>query len=637
MPVKVCLPDSSVYELPNGATGSDLAMSIGPKIKDDAIAVKINGSLFDLNTLLPNNSSVKLITNKDSEALNIIRHSAAHLLAHAVKRLFPNALIGIGPVIEDGFYYDFKVDKFFTTEDLLRIEKEMHNLALDKISLIREEVSRDYAVSKFNHLGETLKVEIISAIPDANVISIYNQGDFCDVCRGPHVPNTDKIKAFKILHTAAAYWRGNENDVQLCRIYGTAFSTNEELDEYLKNLEEAKLRDHRKLGKQLDLFSFQEEASAAPFFHPKGTVIYNELVKFMREHYLYNSYDEVITPMLLDVNLWKTSGHYSHYSENMYFSSVDNKEYALKPMNCPSHCLIYSNSKRSYRDLPIRYADFGRLHRHERSGVTHGLTRVRTFCQDDAHIFCTPEQMKSEIDLFLKFLQNIYNIFNFHKINVKLSTRPEKRLGSDEIWDISEKALIDALEESGIEYTINSGDGAFYGPKIDFEILDALKRPWQLGTLQVDYSMPQRFELKYVKSDGTEDTPIMLHRALLGSLERFMGILIEHCAGSFPTWLSPVQIIILPITNRVHDYAKTIKDKALLLGIRVEVDLRNEKVNAKIRDAQLCKIPYILVVGDRELTSGSVSVRHRSKGDLGIHLVNNFLDTLTKEIRDRIN
>jgi threonyl-tRNA synthetase len=437
------------------------------------------------------------------------------------------------------------------------------------------------------------------------------------------------------LHTAAAYWRGDEKNAQLCRIYGTAFLQAKDLQEHLQRLEEAKLRDHRKLGKQLDLFSFHAEAPASPFFHPKGTVIYNELVNYVRSCYLRDGYDEVITPMALDVSLWNLSGHYNHYAENMYFTTVDEREYALKPMNCPCHCLIYRNNLHSYRDLPIRYADFGRLHRYERSGVTHGLTRVRTFCQDDAHIFCTPEQTKVEMASFLAFLKNVYHTFGFNEMRVNLSTRPEKRLGSDETWNYTEEALVEALKEANIDYQINHGDGAFYGPKIDFEVMDALRRPWQLGTLQVDYAMPASFGLTYVKPDGTNGTPVMLHRALLGSLERFIGILIEHCAGAFPTWLSPVHVAILPITDRIHEYAKSIRDKALDLGIRVHVDLRSEKMNAKIRDAQLRKIPYMLVLGDREASAGNVSVRHRSKGDMGSLSLDTFLLQLTEEIRTR--
>jgi threonyl-tRNA synthetase len=635
MPISVHLPDDSVRELPDGATGADLALSIGPRLLEAALAVRVDGVVRDLKAPLPDQAKVAVVTGKDPAALEIVRHSTAHLLAQAVQRLFPGVRVGIGPVIEDGFYYDFQVEKFFTPEDLAAIEGEMHKISGEAIPVTREELDRDDALARFQAMGENMKVELVSGIPAGQTISGYRQGDFYDLCRGPHVPDTGKLKAFKLLSTAAAYWKGDENNAQLCRIYGTAFLSVKELEEHLQRLEEAKLRDHRKLGRELDLFSFQPEAPASPFFHPKGTIIYNELVNYMRGRYFRQGYSEVITPQALDVALWKTSGHYDHYVDNMYFTTVDEREYALKPMNCPSHCLIYRNGRHSYRDLPIRYADFGRLHRYERSGVTHGLTRVRTFCQDDAHIYCTPEQMQSEMAAFLVFIKDVYHTFGFDEMKVELSTRPEHRLGSDEIWDHAEGALSEALREAGMPYQINEGEGAFYGPKIDFSVLDALKRPWQLGTLQVDYSMPARFGLIYVKPDGSEGMPVMLHRALLGSLERFMGILIEHCAGAFPAWLAPVQLTVLPIIERAHEYALGIRDKALDLGFRVEVDLRNEKVNAKIRDAQLQKIPYMLVLGDREAAAGTVSVRHRQKGDLGGQSLDGFFDMLSTEIRTR--
>ncbi|BDU74867.1 threonine--tRNA ligase [Mesoterricola silvestris] len=635
MAVSVRLPDDSIREMPDGATGADLALAISPRLLDAALAMRVDGRLMDLRTPLAEGSRVAVVTSKDPESIDVIRHSAAHLLAQAVKRLFPKAKVGIGPVIEDGFYYDFMVDPFFTPEDLVAIEAEMRRLSQEAVPVLREELGRDQAVALFQGLGEGLKVELVSDIPADERISGYRQGDFYDLCRGPHVPDTGKLKAFKLLNTAAAYWKGDEKNAQLCRIYGTAFHTAKELEEHLRLLEEARTRDHRKLGKELGLFSFHPEAPASPFFHPKGTIVYNELVNYMRSLYARQGYSEVITPQALDVALWKTSGHYDHYVDNMYFTTVDEREYALKPMNCPSHCLIFGNGRHSYRDLPIRYADFGRLHRYERSGVTHGLTRVRTFCQDDAHIYCMPEQMKEEMASFLDFIRNVYHTFGFDELRVNLSTRPESRLGSDEIWDHAEGALASALDEAGMPYNINAGDGAFYGPKIDFQVLDALKRPWQLGTLQVDYSMPSRFGLIYVKADGSEGQPVMLHRAILGSLERFMGILIEHCAGAFPTWLAPVQVAILPITDRAHDYARAIRDRALDLGVRVELDLRNEKVNAKIRDAQLSKVPYMLVLGDREAAAGTVSVRHRHRGDLGAQPLDGFFDALAQEIRTR--
>lgn len=635
MSVSVRLPDDSVRQLPDGATGADLALAIGPRLAEAALAVRVDGKVQDLKRALVEGSQVAILTAKDADALDLVRHSTAHLLAQAVQRLFPQARVGIGPVIEDGFYYDFQVEKFFTPEDLEAIEAEMRRLAGEALPVVREELDRDAAVARFQAMGEALKVELVSDIPSGETITGYRQGDFYDLCRGPHVPDTGKLKAFKLLSTAAAYWRGDEKNAQLCRVYGTAFLTQKDLDEHLRNLEEAKARDHRKLGRELGLFSFHSEAPASPFFHPKGATVYNELVNYMRSLYLRQGYSEVITPQALDVALWKTSGHYDHYVDNMYFTTVDEREYALKPMNCPSHCLIFGAGKHSYRELPIRFADFGRLHRYERSGVTHGLTRVRTFCQDDAHIYCTPDQMKQEMASFLAFIQDVYRTFGFEKLIIGLSTRPEHRLGTDDMWDHAEGALAGALRDAGLPFHLNEGDGAFYGPKIDFQVLDALKRPWQLGTLQVDYQMPSRFGLSYVKADGTEEPPVMLHRAILGSLERFMGILIEHCAGAFPAWLAPVQLAVLPITDRAHDHARAIRDRALELGFRVELDLRNEKVNAKIRDAQLMKVPYMLVIGDREAAAGTVSVRHRHKGDLGVQSVDAFLESLRVEVATR--
>jgi threonyl-tRNA synthetase len=636
MPIQVRLPDDSVRQLPDGATGTTLAESIGPRLAEAAYGIRVDGGqLLDLSTPLAEGQKVAIVTNKDPEALELLRHSTAHLLAQAVKRLFPAAKVGIGPVIEDGFYYDFLVDKAFTPEDLAAIETEMTRIANQNLPVIREELPRNEAIARFQALGEHLKVEVVSDIPEGDIISGYRQGDFYDLCRGPHVPSTGKLKAFKLLHTAGAYWKGDERNAMLCRVYGTAWFTQKDLDEHLKRLEEAKARDHRKLGKELDLYSFHPEAPASPFFHPNGTVVYNALVDYIRELYHKYGYSEVITPQILDVSLWKTSGHYDNYAENMYFTTAEEREYAVKPMNCPGHCLLFGTGKRSYRDLPIRMADFGRLHRYERSGVTHGLTRVRTFCQDDAHLFCAPEQIKEEMAAFLSLLQEVYDTFGFEEMRVALSTRPEKRLGSDEIWDAGEKALADAMTEAGMAFTLNPGEGAFYGPKIEFQILDALRRPWQLGTLQVDYMLPERFNLHYTKADGTEGRPVMLHRAILGSLERFMGILVEHTAGAFPPWLAPVQVSILPITDRVHDYARQVQAEAHALGLRSELDLRNEKINAKIRDHQMRKVPYMLVIGDREAAAGQVSVRLRHGGDQGVRPTSEILAQILDESRRR--
>ena len=635
MPIEVRLPDDSLRQLPEGATGADLAGGIGARLLEAALAIRVDGNLVDLKAPLADGVRVEIVTNKNPESLELIRHSTAHLLAHAVKRLYPQARVGIGPTIEDGFYYDFWMDKPFTPEDLPVIEAEMRKIVAEDVPVVREDLGRDAAVARFTELDEPLKVEIVATIPQGDIVSGYSQGDFYDLCRGPHVPSTSKLKAFKLLSIAGAYWRGDEKRQMLSRIYGTAFHSSKELDEHLKRLEEAKARDHRKLGKELGLYSFHPEAPASPFFHPKGTQVYNELVTYIRELYFKYGYSEVITPQILDVALWKTSGHYDNYAENMYFTTAEEREYAVKPMNCPGHCIMYGSQKHSYRDLPIRYADFGRLHRFERSGVTHGLTRVRTFCQDDAHIYCTPEQIKAEMAAFLELLKEVYDTFGFDGMRVALSTRPEKRLGSDEVWDAGEKALAEALDEAGMPYTLNPGEGAFYGPKIEFQILDALKRPWQLGTLQVDYMLPERFELKYTRPDGGEGQPIMLHRAILGSLERFMGILVEHTAGAFPAWLAPVQVAILPITDRAHAFSTEAAAQAKALGLRAELDLRNESLKAKIREAQLAKVPYMLVIGDREAEAGTVSVRHRHRGDLGVQPLAGFLASLATEVRQR--
>ncbi len=635
MSIEVRLPDDSLRQLPEGATGADLAAGIGARLLDAALAVKVDGHLVDLKAPLADGVKVEIVTNKAPESLELIRHSTAHLLAHAVKRLYPTARVGIGPVIEDGFYYDFWVDKPFTPEDLPLIEAEMRKLVAEGVEVIREDLSRDEAVARFQAMGEPLKVEVVSGIPAGDRISGYRQGDFYDLCRGPHVPNTAKLKAFKLQSIAGAYWKGDERNQMLSRIYGTAFHTQKELEEHLKRLEEAKARDHRKLGKELGLYSFHPQAPASPFFHPKGTLVYNQLVTYIRELYFKYGYSEVITPQILDVELWKTSGHYENYAENMYFTTAEEREYAVKPMNCPGHCLMFGSQKHSYRDLPIRYADFGRLHRYERSGVTHGLTRVRTFCQDDAHIYCTPEQIKPEMADFLALLKEVYDTFGFDGMRVALSTRPEKRLGSDEVWDAAENALSEALNEAGMPFTLNPGEGAFYGPKIEFQILDALKRPWQLGTLQVDYMLPERFDLNYTRADGGEGRPIMLHRAILGSLERFMGILVEHTAGAFPAWLAPVQVAILPITDRANTFSEVAAAQGKALGLRAELDARNESLKAKIREAQLAKVPYMLVIGDREAEAGTVSVRHRHRGDLGVQTLDGFLGMLAAEVHDR--
>ncbi len=544
--------------------------------------------------------------------VDTIRHSCAHIMAHAIHRIWPQAKFGIGPTVENGFYYDVDLDVKLTPEDLPKIEKEMAKVIAADAPFVRKEHPIDEAIAFFRNLNQPFKVEIIENLRDlagATSVSSYAEGEFTDLCRGPHVSSAGKIKAFKLTSIAGAYWRGNEKNPQLQRIYGTAFLSQKELDEYLALVEEAKKRDHRKLGKEMDLFSFHPEAPSSPFFHPKGTVIYNRLVEYVRELYGPYEYDEVITPQIMDVALWHKSGHYDNYRDSMYFTDIDERQFAVKPMNCPAHTFIYASQKRSYRDLPLRLADFGRLHRYERSGVTAGLTRVRTFCQDDAHIFCTPEQIESEIKKVTGMIFATYELFGFSDVVIYLSTRPEKRVGSDALWDQAEEALRKVLDQMGHPYTINKGDGAFYGPKIDFNVSDALKRKHQLSTIQLDFNLPERFDLNYVGSDNSPHRPVMVHRAVLGSLERFMGILIEHTAGAFPFWLTPVQSRVIPIKDTHIEYCSAFVQQLKQLGIRVEMDARNESMGLKTREAQIAKIPFALVAGDREAQGMQFAVR----------------------------
>ncbi|MBC7691624.1 MAG: threonine--tRNA ligase [Methylotenera sp.] len=546
--------------------------------------------------------------------VDTIRHSCAHVMAHAVHRLWPQAKFGIGPTIENGFYYDIDVDVKFTPEDLPRIEAEMTKIIKERKGFIRKEHSISEALAMFKELGQTYKLEIIQNLHDATgteMVSTYSEGEFVDLCRGPHVNYVNEIKAFKLMSIAGAYWRGNEKNPQLQRIYGVAFETKDELAEYLTILEESRKRDHRKLGKELDLFSFHPEAPAAPFFHPKGTAIYNRLVQYIRDLYVPYGYQEVITPQLMDVALWHKSGHYENYKEAMYFIAVDEeeREFALKPMNCPGHTLIYSTAKRSYRDLPLRLADFGRLHRHEKSGVTAGLTRVRSFCQDDAHIFCMPEQIEEEITKTVGMILKTHDLFGFNDVKILLSTRPEKRVGSDELWDQAESALRSVLDALGRPYEINAGDGAFYGPKIDFTVRDALKRYHQLSTIQLDFNLPERFDLNYTSTDNTPKRPVMVHRAVLGSLERFIGVLIEHVAGAFPFWLAPVQVRLIPIKDTNNEYCSKFFKLLQSRGIRADTDDRNESMGLKTREAQINKIPFAIVAGDREMEGNQFAVR----------------------------
>jgi threonyl-tRNA synthetase len=611
----VQLPDGSQREVQDGATVADIALSIGKGLAKAALAGKVNGKVVDVYTPVPDNAKIEIVTPKSEAGLDTIRHSTAHLMAMAVQDLFPGTQVTIGPVIENGFFYDFGTDRPFTDDDLRSIEEKMSEIVKRDLPVRREELSRDEAIATFEKLGEKYKVEIIKGIPGDEPLSIYRQGEWFDLCRGPHVPSTGRLGAFKLTSVAGAYWRGDEHNAMLQRIYGTAWADKDELSAYLKRVEEAHARDHRKLGKQLDLFTFSHFAPSMPIFLPKGAAIYNELIDFVRRFYARDGYSEVVTPLIWDTEIFKISGHYENYKENMFFSEVDEREYGVKPMNCPGHTQIFAMERRSYRDLPIRYADFARLHRYERSGVTHGLVRVRSFAQDDAHLFVTPEQIEQEIDRELRLIKEIYDIFDFKEVRIALSTRPEKRLGTDEIWDNAERGLENALKKNGVDYHINPGEGAFYGPKLEFQVTDAIGRPWQLGTIQLDYALPERFKLSYIGADNGEHQPVMIHRAILGSLERFIGIIIEHFAGAFPVWLAPVQASVLPLSEKFLDYGRETAGKLRAAGLRVETDESNEKLGAKIRDAQLRKIPYMLVVGEKEVAAGTVSVRKRTGGD----------------------
>ncbi len=635
--IRIKLPDNSEKTFDHNPTVLEVAESIGSRLAQDTLGGIVNDEpeVTDFRRVLNDGDKIKIITTKDPKAVEVIRHSAAHLMAEAVQELWPEVKVTIGPVIENGFFYDFDSPRAFTPEDLEKIEKKMKDIIKRDEVVTREEWPTEKAIETFKQMGENFKVEIIQDLGQPTV-SIYKQGDrWFDLCRGPHVRRMGQIKAVKVLTQAGAYWRGDENKAQLQRIYATAFMSQKDLDEYLKNLEEAKKRDHRKLGKELDLFHFHPLSPGSPFFSPKGALIYNQLVNMIREKYIKYKYEEVITPQVFDVDLFHQSGHYENYRENMYFTKVDERDFSMKPMNCPSHCLLYKMGQKSYRDLPWRMADFGRLHRYERSGVMHGLTRVRTFCQDDAHIFCTIEQMQPEIKSFMELLTEIYNLLGMNEFKIFLSTRPEKRMGSDEVWDKAEGALKKALEDLKLPYEINAGDGAFYGPKLDIMFVDALKRPWQLGTLQVDYNLPQAFDLGYVGEDNVHHHPVMLHRAILGSLERFIGVYLEHTAGHLPLWLAPVQMKILTLTDRQLEYGKELQAKLLKQGFRVELDQRSEKLGYKIRDAQMNKIPYMIILGDQELAEKTLSLRLRSGQNVNNVAVSDFINNVSKEIKDR--
>ncbi|MGD2114324.1 MAG: threonine--tRNA ligase [Acidobacteriota bacterium] len=630
--ISLTLPDGSVREVERGTTALDVAASIGPGLARAAVGAAFDGETVDLRQPIERDGELRIVTVKDDDAGELIRHSAEHVLADAVKRLWPEVEIDVGRQDHsEKFQYDFRFPRSFTPEDLETIEAKMNEILKEKEEFERIEVSRDEAEAIFREMGENLKVERLQDIPEGETITIYRHGNFQDLCRGPHVRSTDQIGAVKLLATSGAYFRGDEANEMLQRIYGTAFRTRKELEEYLELQEQARARDHRKLGQELDLYSFNAHAPASPFFHPKGAILYHGLVDYIRERHAASGYGEVITPQILDVELWHTSGHWANYKDAMFFTESEDRQFAVKPMNCPTHCLIYGTRLRSYRDLPIRYADFGRLHRNERSGVTAGLMRVRTFCQDDAHIFCTEEQVEEEVMAVVRTILDIYADFGFTDVEIEISTRPEKSLGTDAMWERAEGALKGALESRDIEYRINEGDGAFYGPKIDFQVNDALGRQWQLGTVQLDYQMPERFGLTYVGDDGSEHQPVMIHRAMLGSLERFLGILVEHTAGAFPVWLAPVQAVILPVSAKFVGYGETVLARLEEAGLRAELDTRDEKLGFKIREAQLQKVPYMLIVGGREEEAGQVSVRLRTEEDLGGMSV----DDLVARVRER--
>ncbi|MEG6617049.1 threonine--tRNA ligase [Peptococcaceae bacterium 1198_IL3148] len=632
--IKITLKDGSERTYQPGVTVKEIAQDISAGLARMALAGKINGQVVDLTTPVNEDVQLEILTFDSEEGQMVYRHSTSHVLAQAVQKLFPGTKLAIGPAVKDGYYYDFDSDHKFSPDDLEKIEAEMNKIIKADLPFVRFELSRDEAIKKFTEAGEQYKVELINDLPEDAVISCYSQGEWTDLCAGPHVPSTGKLKAVKLMSLAGAYWRGDEKNKMLQRIYGTSFPKKSQLDEHLHRLEEAKRRDHRKLGQELDLFSIQEEGPGFPFFHPKGMILRNELENFWRLEHKKRGYQEIRTPMILNRALWEQSGHWDHYKENMYFTKIDEADYAVKPMNCPGSILVYKTKMHSYRELPIRMGELGLVHRHELSGTLHGLMRVRCFTQDDAHIFMLPSQVKQEIMGVIDLFDYFYGVFKL-PYHVELSTKPEKAMGSDEIWDLATNSLKEALEEKGIKYIVNEGDGAFYGPKIDFHLEDSIGRTWQCGTIQLDFQMPEKFDLNYVGEDGQKHRPVMIHRVVFGSIERFIGILTEHFAGAFPSWLAPVQVRVLPITDRHAEYAQKVVEQLAGKDIRVELDARNEKINYKIREAQNQKIPYMLVVGDKEIEQNAVAVRHRSQGDLGVMAVDEFEAKFIKEISDK--
>lgn len=638
--IRIFLPDNSVREFDHAPTVLEVAQSIGSGLAKAALGGIVNDDSepVDVRYQLKDEDRLRILTNKDEESIDVIRHSAAHVLAQAVQEIWPEVKVTIGPVIDNGFYYDFDSPFNFTPEDLEKIEKKMNEILKRNDEVIREVWPIDKAIETFESMGENFKAEIIRDLvrdKGETEVGIYKQGKWFDLCRGPHVQKIGQIKAVKVLSLAGAYWRGDENNKQLQRVYATAFHDKEALKEYLHNLEEARRRDHRKLGKDLGLFYFHQYSPGGPFFAPKGTQIYNSLQSYLREMYLKYEYQEVITPQIFDVELFHQSGHYENYRENMYFTKIDDREFSLKPMNCPGHCLLYGQERKSYRDLPWRIADFGRLHRFERSGVMHGLTRVRTFCQDDAHIFCTVDQLQAEIRSFMQMLREIYQTLGMAEFKIFLSTRPEKRMGSEEVWDKAEGALKEALKSLDLPFTINPGDGAFYGPKLDIMFVDAMKRPWQLGTLQADFNLPEAFNLSYVGEDNSEHRPVMLHRAILGTFERFIGVYLEHTGGHLPVWLSPTQVAILNVSEKQSEYCKKLEERLLAEKVRVFNDERGEKLGFKIREAQLQKVPYMLIIGDNEVSENKVSVRLKTGENVSGLSMDEFVKLIKEEIETK--
>ena len=613
----VTLPDGSVKSYDQSLTVAEVASSIGSGLAKAAIAGEIDGQLVDTSFMIENDSDLAIVTNKDEKALEVIRHSTAHLLAQATQQLYPKAQVTIGPVIDNGFYYDFAYKDGFSEQDLAKIEKKMNAIVKQNLPIERMEMSRDDAVEFFKSMGEHYKAEIIESIPTDETLSLYKQGDFVDLCRGPHVPSTSKLKAFKLMKLAGAYWRGDSNNEMLQRVYGTAWENKEDLAAHLHRLEEAEKRDHRKIGKTQNLFHTQEEAPGMVFWHPKGWTLYQIIVQYMSQVFKDNGYQEVHTPEIMDRSMWEKSGHWDKFGDAMFTTHSENRDYAVKPMNCPGHVQIYKQGLKSYRDLPLRLGEFGSCHRNEPSGTLHGIMRVRNFVQDDAHIFCTIDQIQSEVSEFIDLTFKVYKHFGFENIDIKLSTRPEKRVGSDEVWDQAEASLSEALDAKGIEWELQEGEGAFYGPKVEFVLKDCLEREWQCGTIQADFSMPERLDAQYIAEDGSKQTPVMLHRVIVGSIERFTGILIEHYEGAFPSWLAPIQAVILNISQKQEKYSKNVEINLKKQGLRVISDLRNEKIGFKIREHSMQRYPYILVVGDREQENNQVSVRRRGGEDLG--------------------